>query len=45
MLATVTEEKLTPEETELVNMMETLFHAAENQPEEVALLLRLWLNE
>lgn len=45
LLATVTEEKLTPEETELVNMMETLFHAAENQPEEVALLLRLWLNE
>jgi len=45
LLASVAEEKLTPEETELVNMMETLFHAAENQPEEVALLLRLWLNE
>ena len=45
LLAAVPEEKLTPEESELVNMMETLFNAAENQPEEVALLLRVWLSE
>jgi flagellar M-ring protein FliF len=45
LLAAVPEEKLSPEEAELVNMMETLFTAAESKPEEVALLLKVWLNE
>lgn len=39
------EDKLTPEERTLVEMMEMLFSAADTKPEEVALLLKVWLNE
>jgi len=39
------EDNLSEEERELVEMIEALYNAAEQRPEEVALVLKVWLNE
>jgi flagellar M-ring protein FliF len=42
---TMEQEELSPEEQELVSLMEMLYQNAETKPEEIAMVLKAWLNE
>ena len=42
---TVQAEELSPDERELVNMVEMLYNSVDNKPEEIAMVLKAWLNE
>jgi len=42
---TLEKEELSPDEQELVTLMEMLYDNVETKPEEIALVLKAWLNE
>ncbi|HPF17195.1 MAG TPA: flagellar basal-body MS-ring/collar protein FliF [Thermotogota bacterium] len=42
---TIEREELSPDEQELVTLMEMLFENVEKKPEEIAMVLKAWLNE
>ncbi|HPE68198.1 MAG TPA: flagellar basal-body MS-ring/collar protein FliF [Thermotogota bacterium] len=45
LVESASQDKLSPEEQELVEMLESLFKAVDARPEEVAMVLKVWMNE